>query len=74
MVYQCMGVIQGMNRDFDTIRWKDRTRARQLLNQGIAEINNQPTRDKLQPIAAALIELLPDGDPHGNSGIKRERW
>ena len=74
MVYQCMGVIQDMNRDFDTIRWKDRTRARQLLNQGIAEINNQPTRDKLQPIAAALMELLPDGDPHGNSGIKRERW
>ena len=69
MVYQCMGVIQGMNRDFDTIRWKDRTRARQLLNQGIAEINNQPTRDKLQPIAAALIELLPDGDPHGGSGL-----
>ena len=69
MIYQCMGIIQSMNRDFDMIRWKDRTRARQLLNQGIAEINNQPTIEKLQPIAAALIELLPDGDPHNGSGL-----
>lgn len=73
MVYQCMDIIQGMNRDFDTIRWKDRTRARQLLNQGIAEINNQPTRDKLQPIAVALIELLPEGDPHDGSGLSSRR-
>lgn len=60
MVYQCRYLIEDMNRDFDTIRWKDRTRARQLINQGMAEINNQPTVEKLHPIAVALLNLLPD--------------
>lgn len=62
MVYQCRYLIEDMNRDFDVIRWKDRNRARTLINQGMAEINNQPTREKLQPIAVALLELLPEGE------------
>lgn len=62
MVYQCRYLIEDMNRDFDVIRWKDRKRARTLINQGLAEINNQPTREKLQPIAVALLELLPEGE------------
>ena len=33
MVYQCKGIIQEMNRDFSTIPWKDRARARQLIDQ-----------------------------------------
>ncbi len=71
MVYQCRYLIEGMNRDFNTIQWKDRNRARTLINQGMAEINNQPTREKLQPIAVALLELLPKGerDKRGGSGI-----
>ena len=60
MVYQCRYLIEDMNRDFNTIQWKDRSRARTLINQGMAEINNQPTREKLQPIAVALLELLPE--------------
>lgn len=62
MVYQCRYLIEDMNRDFNTIQWKDRNRARTLINQGMAEINNQPTREKLQPIAVALLELLPEGE------------
>lgn len=62
MVYQCRYLIEDMNRDFDVIRWKDRNRARTLINQGLSEINNQPTREKLQPIAVALLELLPEGE------------
>ena len=62
MVYQCRYLIEDMNRDFNTIQWKDRNRARTLINQGLAEINNQPTREKLQPIAVALLELLPEGE------------
>ncbi|MDE6537622.1 MAG: Hsp70 family protein [Muribaculaceae bacterium] len=60
MVYQCRYLIEDMNRDFNSIQWKDRNRARTLINQGMAEINNQPTREKLQPIAVALLELLPE--------------
>lgn len=59
MVYQCKYLIEDMNRDFNIIQWKDRNRARALINQGLDEINNQPTREKLQPIAVALLELLP---------------
>ncbi len=62
MVYQLRYMIEGMHDDFDTIQWKDRGRARSLINQGMAEINNQPTREKLQPIVIALFELLPDGE------------
>lgn len=62
MVYQCRYLIEDMNRDFDIIQWKDRSRARTLINQGLAEINNQLTREKLQPIAVALLELLPEGE------------
>lgn len=62
MVYQCRYLIEDMNRDFDIISWKDRNRARTLINQGLAEINNQPTREKLQPIAIALLELLPEAE------------
>lgn len=62
MVYQCQYLIEDMNRDFNTIQWKDRNRARMLINQGLAEINNQPTREKLQPIAVALFELLPENE------------
>lgn len=60
MVYQCRYLIEDLNRDFENIHWKDRTRARTLINKGLAEINNQPTREKLQPIAVALLNLLPD--------------
>lgn len=61
MIYQCRYVIQDANRDFDSINWKDRSRARQLINQGLSEINNQPTVDSLRPIAVAIIELMPEG-------------
>ena len=72
MVNECIAIIRGMNRDFDSIPWKDRARARQLLDKGLAEINNQPTRDKLQPIARTLFELLPDDERvrRGGSGLK----
>lgn len=69
MVYQCRYLIEDMNRDFDTIRWKDRTRARQLINQGMAEISNQPTVEKLQPIAKALLDLLPEEEGYGPTDL-----
>ncbi len=68
MVYQCRGLIEDLNRNFDFIHWKDRNRARTLINKGLSEINNQPTREKLQPIAVALLQLLPEEErrKHGS--------
>ena len=67
MVYQCMGLIQDCNNRFGSIQCKDTSRARQLVNKGLEEINNQPTVERLHPIACELVELLPEGTsiPHG---------
>ena len=67
MVYQCMGLIRDCNNNFGLYHWKDANRARQLINQGLAIMANNPTVDKLQPIAVQLIGLMPD-DEAGNIG------
>jgi molecular chaperone DnaK len=70
MVNQCTLEILHLNRDFGAIRWKDRSRARTLVNQGLAEINNQPTAEKIKPIVIALFDLMPD-DQRPSSGITK---
>lgn len=69
MVYQCMGLIQDCHHRFANIHWKDSSRARQLVNKGMEEISNQPTVEKLLPIARQIIELMPDGDKPNNSNL-----
>lgn len=69
LVYQCMGLIRDCHNRFGTIRWKDSTRARQLVNRGLEEINNQPSVDKLHPIACGLIELMPNEEAANAGGL-----
>lgn len=61
--------IYNWNRTFDSKSWKDRARARQLVNQGMDIISKSPTTQQLQPIIQQLFELLPDtelpADSHG---------
>lgn len=71
MVYQCMGLIRDCNRRFGSIRWKDVSRARQLVNRGMEEINGQPTVEKLHPIACSLIDLMPDDEATNAGGLLR---
>ena len=71
MVYQCMGLIQDCHRRFASIQWKDSSRARQLVNKGMEEINNQPTVEKLLPIARQIIELMPDYEAANAGGLLR---
>lgn len=62
--------IQGWQRRFGSIRWKDRTRANQLVNQGASIINTNPTADNLAPIVQELVKLLPEGEkPAGGEGV-----
>ena len=49
------------NKDFASQPWRDSRRARDLVNQGMAIIGNQPTAEKLHPIVGELIALLPEG-------------
>ena len=58
-VYHFMAWIKDWNNRFGLIKWTDRNRARQLLNQGIDAINNHATAETLQPIIGNIIDLLP---------------
>lgn len=74
MVYQCIGIIQGCSNRFGSIRWKDSSRAHQLVQKGMEIINDNPTREKLQPIARDLINLMPEDSIPGGipEGIIKE--
>ena len=52
--------VYGWNRDFEAINWKDKIRARQLINQAVGIINGTPTKDALYPIVGQLFNLLPE--------------
>lgn len=61
--------VQDWNRRFDVLAWKDKTRARQLINKALEIINDAPTVDKLDPYIDQLIDLLPVTDvPKGAQG------
>ncbi len=62
--------IADWNNRFDEINWKDKTRARQLVNQGMGKIIASPTANTLQPIVSELINLLPPyAVPAGAGGL-----
>ena len=63
--YHLIAFIKHHNENFGRYQWKDSARARQLLNQGISKINNQPQTEELRPIVISLIELLPEEERGG---------
>lgn len=69
MIYQCIGLIKSLNDRFGSIRWKDSSRARQLINRGMEEINDNPTVEKLRPIVAEIFKLLPDEEAANAGGL-----
>lgn len=69
MLYQCINLINHYNHCFNSIQWKDVSRARQLLNKGVEEIHNQPTIERIHPIACSLIELMPDDEAENAGGL-----
>ena len=69
MVYQCMAIIRYCNDNFDTIRWKDVSRARQLVNRGMEQISNNPTTEGLRQIAVQLLKLMPRNEADNIRGL-----
>ena len=65
MIYQCMGIIRYCNDRFASMHWKDSSRARQLVNRGMEQINNNPTTEGLRQIAAELLSLIPASEAGG---------
>lgn len=68
MLYQCMGIIRYCNERFASMHWKDSSRARQLVNRGMEQINNNPTTEGLRQIAAELLGLMPRDEAEGAGG------
>lgn len=69
-VYQLMGLIKELNRDFDSLNWRDTGRARTLVNNGITIINENPSLEELQPIVNEVLGLLPAGSkPSGDDSV-----
>lgn len=60
LVYICMNTIRDYNDNYHSIQWKDRARARQLIDKGLAAMGNNPTTQELLPIARELVGLAPN--------------
>ncbi len=65
MIYQLMGFIDYHLRNFNSIQWKDATRARQLLQQGKEMANSNPSESVLHPIVRSVIDLMIDPPTEG---------
>jgi len=70
MIYQLINCIRHHNQNFSSYHWKDRHRARQLLNEGLQQIGENPTVDNLRPIVISLYDLLPiEERPSGDGDV-----
>lgn len=69
LLYQLMGLIQHYNDRYNSVRWTNSSRARQLLNQGMEIINSNPTVDKLHPIVIGLFDCMPDDEKADADGM-----
>ncbi len=69
MLYLCMDIIRYCNERFASMHWKDSSRARQLVNRGMEQINNNPTKEGLRQIAAELLELMPRDEAKKVGGL-----
>ena len=54
-----IGLIKGFDDNFGMHDWKNRSQARQLINEAKAIIASRPTKDNLRPIVGQLFGLLP---------------
>lgn len=70
MVYQLINIIRSHSQNFSAYSWNDSHRARQLLNNGLQQIGENPTVDSLHPIVLELLELLPLSErPSGDDSV-----
>ena len=57
---RCIDFVKYYNIFFGRVSWKDAGRARDLLNQCMEIVNNNPTRETLHPLVCSVIELMED--------------
>lgn len=71
LVYQCMAVIRNHHERFGAIAWRDRSRARQLIDRGLEAMNGRPERNTMLSIAQGILQLLPDDERSNAEGLLR---
>jgi molecular chaperone DnaK len=62
-----IGCIYHYDKEFDSQEWKDRSKARMIIDQGKQEAASNPTIDRMRNICIQLFRLLP-GNEKGNAG------
>lgn len=62
LVYQLIGVVRNYNQNFGNYHWKDSPRARNVINEGLQIIGDQPNVEDLQPIVRQIFDLLEEVD------------
>ena len=71
IVYQCMGIIRNHHERFGAIAWRDRSRARQLIDRGLEAMHGRPDRNTLLSIAQGILQLHPDDERSNAEGLLR---
>ena len=70
MIYQLIGMLRNFNDNFGNYSWSDPNRARQLVNNGISKISENPDTEELRQILVALFDMLPQNEvPSGDSNV-----
>ncbi len=64
-IYQLMGFIDYHLRNFNSIQWKDATKAYQLLQHGKEIANANPSENLLYPIVSSVIDLMIEPPTNG---------
>jgi molecular chaperone DnaK len=60
LIYQLIGSIRRWDEHFNKIEWKNPSKVRQLVNQGLQIISENPTEEKLLPICIECENNLPE--------------
>lgn len=66
MIYQLIGFIRDFNENFGNYHWRDASKARGLINEGLQIIGQSPSTEELRPIVISLINLLPEEEKPGD--------
>ena len=60
-----IGLLQNFNDDFDSQPWSDKSKARTILDKGLAEAASNPSKERILSYCRELWQLLPN--PKGSS-------
>ena len=58
-------ILQNFNDDFDSQPWSDKSKARTILDKGLAEAASNPSKERILSYCRELWQLLPN--PKGSS-------